>query len=116
LLVHLFAWKLLVFSGYRPELKRCLRCRRRSAVGAVKLHTQRGGTIHRSCLGADGAPSLAVSLPALKGLSYMAEAPIADALRLRGTAAAFAEMAAAIASLVEARFEQPFDFPAGPTP
>lgn len=105
LLPSIFAWKLLAFSGYRPELKKCLRCQKRSIESAVELHAARGGAVHRACLGPDRATSLPVSAATIKGLSYMVEAPIEDTLRLRATDGVFAEITQAIDALVKERFE-----------
>ena len=67
LLLHLFAWKLLVFSGYHPELKFCLRCKRNSIIGEAYLDIRRGGAIHESCIYRE-APRLYPAPPRRGGL------------------------------------------------
>jgi DNA repair protein RecO (recombination protein O) len=114
LLVHFFAWKMLIFSGYRPELKHCLRCRRSSAIAGVVLDPRRGGTVHSSCLeNARGIATLPLNVAALKGLSYMAEAPISHTLRLKSTKESFGAMMSAIEAQIKERFEQSSDLAFG---
>lgn len=108
LLVHLFAWKLLVLSGYHPVLKHCLLCRQNSLLNRVCLDIRRGGVVHESCLGRIESTILPIGKAALKGLSYMATASIYDALRLRGTDQSFEEIKKAISLLVEEKYDQPF--------
>ena len=110
LLVHFYAWKMLIFAGYRPELKHCLHCRRSSAVAGMVLDPRRGGTVHRLCLGnLQGKTTLPLNLAALKGLSYMAEAPISHTLRLKSTKESFGAMMSAIETMIKEKFEQSFD-------
>lgn len=111
LLTHLFAWKLLVFSGYRPELKYCFRCKQSSIVGKAHLDVRRGSIVHEACLVGSGESAIApLGKAAIKGLVYMATASIGDALRLRGTDQSFEEIKRAISLLVEEKYEQPVRF------
>lgn len=107
LLLHLFAWKLLVLSGYHPELKYCLHCRRNALTDKISLDVRRGGVVHESCLRGHESTIIPLGNSALKGLVYMATASIHDALRLRGSDKSFEEINKAISLFVEERYEQP---------
>lgn len=106
LVVSILAWKIMILSGYRPELKRCLQCHRPSNLLEVCLDARRGGTVHRACLSGQNVSVNSISEAALKGLAYMAEAPINHVPRLRGGNDSLTEMSAAIYRLVEERYDQ----------
>jgi DNA repair protein RecO (recombination protein O) len=103
-LVRCVAWQLLVLSGYQPELRTCVICRRPANDASRKLDARRGGVVHSLC----ATPHAAVTplgTAALRGLAYMASAPLDHLVRLRARAVTFAEMMRAIEQLVEERFE-----------
>ncbi|MFA5953932.1 MAG: DNA repair protein RecO [Patescibacteria group bacterium] len=103
---HFFAWKLMALSGYRPTLTHCAVCSRHARSEAVILFPRRGVVIHENCRATSGSESGIVLLPAaLKGLHYMAQAPLEDALRLNTTPSVFSNIAGAIEALMEERFD-----------
>lgn len=108
LLIHLYAWKLLSLSGYHPELKRCLVCRKVSLSPITYMHPRRGGIVHEHCLtpqSQEGMKTLSIHHEALKGLAYMLNAPLSDISRLVGSSLAFEEMCEAVELIVEERFD-----------
>ncbi len=100
--VHAFAWKLLVAAGYHAELRTCLECGKPISGEAVIFDVRRGGVLHEACKANGG---LRVSFAAIKGLAYMVEAPLADALRLRSLNGGISEMNTLVEAMVEERFE-----------
>ena len=108
LLVHLFAWKMLAATGYRPQLKICLQCHHRIAGEKFFFSPRRGGIIHSRCHSHGQLLHIEIKTAALKGLTYMLEAPMNMTLRLRGERQAFIEMTTVISRTFEERFEIPF--------
>lgn len=104
LLARLFAWKLLALSGYHAQLRECVECGKTMTEQETDFGVRRGGVIHRACSPV-GEHTLRVSLPAIKGLAYMVDAPLTDAARLRSQNGALGEMMSIIEALVEERFE-----------
>lgn len=112
LLAGLFVWKIMALSGYHPELKNCLRCRRRSFLKPMCLDARRGGIVHRLCADKAGDKLPPISAAAVKGLSYMTNAPIEHALRLRGNKQSITEIITAVSRLAEERYDLPMRFKA----
>ncbi len=48
-----FVWKLMALTGYRPELHKCLSCRRTIEEKSYKWHGLRGGVVCLSCIQLD---------------------------------------------------------------
>ena len=103
-IAHLFAWKLMLFSGYHPELRNCLECQKPLNAEQVAINVRRGGVMHQVCVKTTNN-IVTVSFAAIKGLAYMVEAPINDAIRLRSANGALAEINMVIEALIEERFE-----------
>ena len=103
---HLLAWKMLVYTGFHPELRQCVRCSLTVEAGDVLFDIRHGGVIHQACVTPERT-ALPLSDAARKGLAYMVEAPLRDAVRLRSHNGALSEMNAVIEKLIEERFDIP---------
>ena len=108
LLVFMLAWKMLSLTGYRPQLKICVQCRRQSLGERFYFFPRRGGVIHGRCSAPAKDGKIEIKENSLKGLAYMLEAPISSVLRLRGPRSSFEEMAEVIVKSFEERMEMSF--------
>ena len=54
-LLAAFSLKLMAIIGYRPELLRCLACKRELSPGAFRWHALKGGAVCTACVRADEA-------------------------------------------------------------
>jgi len=50
LLYFYFFWKIIVFSGYKPELDCCANCGRKSPKGAIYFTMEKGGLLCYNCI------------------------------------------------------------------
>lgn len=108
LLPHLYAWQLLVHSGYAQQLSECMVCSQSlSGEEKVFLDVRRGGLAHTRCVLDEATPGVMLHRAAVNGLRHMSEAPLSDALRLRADDEIFNEMLRAIEAVVEERFDAP---------
>lgn len=108
LLPHLYAWQLLVHSGYAQQLSICMVCAQSlSGEDRMFLDVRRGGLAHTLCVIDEATPGVVLHRAAVNGLRHMAEAPLSDVLRLRAEDEIFAEMLRAIEAVAEERFDLP---------
>ena len=77
-----FAWKYLAALGYKPELKRCVSCRRTDFSGKIYFSLQKGGLICVNCA-EKTSPKKPISVNALKTIRFIFSEPTAVLLRLK---------------------------------
>lgn len=63
-------WRLLTALGYRPELYRCVFCRRKIAAPETFWQSRDGGLICRNCSGRSAPRPRSVSAPAIKIIRF----------------------------------------------
>jgi len=103
---YFFAWKLLMVSGYHPQLTQCLSCNKPIVHGTVVLVPRQGGVLHRGCRQQNTNDAVVLlQTAALKGLAYMIDAPLTDVIRLRAANSVFLNIRSAIEQLMEERFD-----------
>jgi DNA repair protein RecO (recombination protein O) len=107
LVVHCFAWQLLVLLGLKAELDFCGICHLRLSDETLVFSARAGSFYHRRCSPADPAQLIPTELATVKGLKLMASAPLKDCLRLRSANGALQHMKVVVESIMEERFEIP---------
>ncbi|TAL20607.1 DNA repair protein RecO [Patescibacteria group bacterium] len=77
-----FFWKLFVRLGFRPDLEKCVRCRKDVAGGECSWTSHHGGVVCRSCRAelalADAAP---ISRDTLTALNFFISSPLEECSR-----------------------------------
>lgn len=96
--------RLLVLSGFAPNIESCIGCRAAVSAGTgVLLSPEGGGVVCRSCLSSRGERTIPVT-PAAHGFMVRAlSLPEGQARRLRTTAAAEREVSRLLDAFFEAR-------------
>lgn len=89
-LVHAFQVKMLSFSGFRPHLDACLRCRRQ-ITDAARFSLKEGGLICPACRPSDGATHL-LSKGTVASILHLEKGDWAYGLTLRLTDAVKKEL------------------------
>jgi DNA repair protein RecO (recombination protein O) len=100
-----YAWQLVIYSGYAPQLENCVVCSK-NLFNQPKtfLDIRRGGLIHDNCID-NQTPAVLVNQSAIKGLRYMTGASLGDSLKLRAEAEIFEQICRVIKEVVEERFD-----------
>jgi DNA repair protein RecO (recombination protein O) len=107
LLVHCFAWQLINILGYRPDLTACAVCHSALTNEDLIFSARAGGVAHKRCVINSATTSLHISPAAIKGLTLMLTASLADCLKLRSVNGALGEMEAIVEAIIEERFDIP---------
>ena len=82
ILLHAFELRLLDYSGFLPELHRCVQCRREPAPHAHRFAPEAGGLLCNDCYTTRG-PVMPLSVNALKVLRFLERQDIAAVQRLQ---------------------------------
>ena len=80
-LVHVFQIKMLSFSGFRPHLDACLKCRR-TVSGRVQFSPQEGGLICPQCFTSDPNAQM-ISQGTVASILHVENSPWTGCLRLK---------------------------------
>lgn len=106
-LLGAFSLKLLSLVGYRPELTRCLGCRRAIESGSYQWHGLKGGVVCTNCTTRDQEAWFAarpMTDEALKLVRFGLEEPFGDHLRPRLSAQGLLSFHEAVESLMISHF------------
>lgn len=102
-----YALRLLSAIGYRPELTRCLACKRPVEPGGYRWHAVKGGVACRGCVERDQEQWFAarvLSDDALKLIRFGLDAPFPELFRPRLAADRLLEYHEAVESLMVSHF------------
>ncbi|MBB6217914.1 DNA repair protein RecO (recombination protein O) [Anaerosolibacter carboniphilus] len=79
--VKAYELKLLSYSGYKPELDRCVYCGK-AGESVIKFSSKEGGTICRSCFGQD-IYAMRISSTTINVMKYLMNTDLEQIARLR---------------------------------
>jgi len=106
-LLSSFTLKMLALAGYRPQLTKCLSCKKSLVVDEVYWHGLRGGAVCVSCVKHDSEQWFSarkIEVNALKLVRFALERSFEDQLRPHLSGSTLSEVHEAIESLIVSHF------------